>query len=86
MAKKKKASKNSGSTKKPVARSKRVEIAVDSSQMKTKFPKNATVSVSETEDGLEIQLEKVQVETIRDQKQKMIQAIGCYNNPGGPSC
>lgn len=74
------------SKKKRATKTKRVAIEIDDRQMRTRFPKGAKVAVTESKDGLEIRLDKVHVETIRDQKQRLIQAIGCYNNPGGPTC
>ncbi|CAG9266228.1 hypothetical protein PUN4_510054 [Paraburkholderia unamae] len=59
-----------------------VSVKVDRSKMQNK----GGVNVNETADGIEISVEDVAVEKIRDQKQQMIQAIGCYNNPGGPTC
>jgi hypothetical protein len=57
-------------------------IKIDRSQMRNR----AGIEVQETSEGIEIMMDDVTVEKIRDQKQQMIQAIGCYNNPGGPTC
>lgn len=53
---------------------------------RSKLQSKGGVEVHETADGIEIRMDDVAVERIRDQKQQMIQAIGCYNNPGGPTC
>lgn len=57
-------------------------VKIDGSKMQNK----GGVEVRDTGDGIEIVVDDVEVEKIRDQKQQMIQAIGCYNNPGGPTC
>ncbi|MBY3003816.1 hypothetical protein [Rhizobium leguminosarum] len=57
-------------------------VKIDRSQMQNK----GGIEVHETPEGIEIHMDDVAVEKIRDQKQQMIQAIGCYNNPGGPTC
>lgn len=57
-------------------------VKIDRSKLQSK----GGVAVHETPDGIEVKLADVAVEKIRDQKQQMIQAIGCYNNPGGPTC
>jgi len=57
-------------------------VKIDQSKMQNK----GGVDVRDTADGIEIIVGDVEVEKIRDQKQQMIQAIGCYNNPGGPTC
>jgi hypothetical protein len=59
-----------------------LSVSIDRSHMQNK----GGVEVHETPEGIEIVMDDVVVERIRDQKQQMIQAIGCYNNPGGPTC
>lgn len=59
-----------------------MSVKIDRSKMKNR----GAFEVQETPDGVEIAMDDVAVERIRDQKQQMIQAIGCYNNPGGPTC
>ena len=59
-----------------------LSVKLDKSKMQNK----GGVDVRETADGIEIVIADIQVEKVRDQKQQMIQAIGCYNNPGGPTC
>ena len=59
-----------------------VPANIDKSKMQSK----GGVNVRDTSNSIEIQIDDVEVEKIRDQKQQMIEAIGCYNNPGGPTC
>jgi hypothetical protein len=57
-------------------------VKIDCTNMQSK----GDVDVRDSGENLEIVMSDVEVKKIRDQKQQMIQAIGCYNNPGGPTC